>query len=463
MATAASPAPASAELAAAPAPALTHIDRTTAAIATWAAAAAATAAPLPPSLLAALAALPPDVATAVATAGDAGHLISDVPQAVRLAARLHGLAETGAWQLAASMATVGFSEVAEHRAALQAAVPATLPLVRVLLSLTAAADFAPSKASDALVGGIVSAMGGTDKAVITALGYRVTTGTQPLLPPLRTALMASAAEMHAARKPTPAPSSASASATSASATVASSAAGGAGAGAGADAGSGSASVSDADSGDDDDGDDGGGGVAAVATERRTTPEPAPAPVPSGDLVVDPLASYFAQLFGDDSIRATALLPRSAVAAGAGGGVAAGAGAGAAAATSSAPRPTSTATGDAGAGAGGAPRPPRVKKAKVPTLTVGGRALAKHCHRGVESWWGMAAGSDADKNAHADVVLRRVVDGAVWVNVHSLPGAEPVIEVRVAEGYGARWTADGAFLRGFLEPPMLNGHAVGWRH
>ena len=39
----------------------------------------------------------------------------------------------------------------------------------------------------------------------------------------------------------------------------------------------------------------------------------------------------------------------------------------------------------------------------------------------------------------------------------------VLEVRTADGYGAQWSADGAAFRGFLEPQMPDGHAVGWRH
>lgn len=39
----------------------------------------------------------------------------------------------------------------------------------------------------------------------------------------------------------------------------------------------------------------------------------------------------------------------------------------------------------------------------------------------------------------------------------------VFEVRTAEGYGARWLADGSDFRGFLEPQMQDGHAKGWRH
>ncbi|KAK2169847.1 hypothetical protein LSH36_6g01092 [Paralvinella palmiformis] len=57
------------------------------------------------------------------------------------------------------------------------------------------------------------------------------------------------------------------------------------------------------------------------------------------------------------------------------------------------------------------------------LTVGARALAKHCHRDeTSSWWGECTGR-----------------------------------------YGIRWTCDGMQFRGFLEPQMIDGHAVGWRH
>ena len=31
------------------------------------------------------------------------------------------------------------------------------------------------------------------------------------------------------------------------------------------------------------------------------------------------------------------------------------------------------------------------------------------------------------------------------------------------GYGARWTSDASQFRGFLEPQMVDGHEVGWRH
>eukprot|EP00961_Rhodomonas_salina_P089045 1197722-Rhodomonas_salina.2 len=46
-------------------------------------------------------------------------------------------------------------------------------------------------------------------------------------------------------------------------------------------------------------------------------------------------------------------------------------------------------------------------------------------------------------------------------------AAQVLEVRIQEGFGARWS--GGFggvplqFRGFLEPMMEGGHEVGWRH
>ena len=98
------------------------------------------------------------------------------------------------------------------------------------------------------------------------------------------------------------------------------------------------------------------------------------------------------------------------------------------------------------------------------LTVGARALSKHCHRDVTSeWWGACAGSELAKNEHANTVVMRILGDASWINIHVLPHDLKVIEVRCAEGYGARWSHDGKDFRGFLEPQMEDGHAAGWKH
>ena len=98
------------------------------------------------------------------------------------------------------------------------------------------------------------------------------------------------------------------------------------------------------------------------------------------------------------------------------------------------------------------------------LTVGARALSKHCHRDVTcEWWGTCVGTEEAKNEHANSVLMRILEDASWINIHLLPHDLKVIEVRHADGYGARWSHDGTDFRGFLEPQMENGHTAGWRH
>ncbi|XP_074648638.1 uncharacterized protein LOC141904082 [Tubulanus polymorphus] len=98
------------------------------------------------------------------------------------------------------------------------------------------------------------------------------------------------------------------------------------------------------------------------------------------------------------------------------------------------------------------------------LTVGARALAKHGHRDQSSsWWGISSGSEVTKNEHANSVMTKIFDGATWINIHQLPQQINIIEVRHADGYGARWSFDGKSFRGFLEPQMEGGHEVGWRH
>ncbi|KAM3187964.1 hypothetical protein ACTXT7_001286 [Hymenolepis weldensis] len=55
------------------------------------------------------------------------------------------------------------------------------------------------------------------------------------------------------------------------------------------------------------------------------------------------------------------------------------------------------------------------------LTVVGRALAKHCVRdSSQSWWGRCTGPDSKKNELGRIVLQRIIDEAVWLNIHGLP-------------------------------------------
>ncbi|KAG7391917.1 hypothetical protein PHYPSEUDO_003123 [Phytophthora pseudosyringae] len=97
------------------------------------------------------------------------------------------------------------------------------------------------------------------------------------------------------------------------------------------------------------------------------------------------------------------------------------------------------------------------------LTVGARAFSKHCARSSSGWWGELNGNDAAKNARAEAKVRELLASATWKNIHSLPHAHGTMEIRNALGYGARWDAETRTFRGFLEPPMRNGHGTKWRH
>lgn len=44
------------------------------------------------------------------------------------------------------------------------------------------------------------------------------------------------------------------------------------------------------------------------------------------------------------------------------------------------------------------------------LTVVARALAKHCHRSTEAFWGTTTGPTVTRNAQAETVLRQILDG-----------------------------------------------------
>jgi hypothetical protein len=100
------------------------------------------------------------------------------------------------------------------------------------------------------------------------------------------------------------------------------------------------------------------------------------------------------------------------------------------------------------------------------LSVAARARAKHAHRGKDHFFGLVT-SNADKqNKETYQIVLSLLRDAAWINIHTFSGTtEPVLEVRVASGYGARWKleANGVSFRGFLEPQMSNGHERKWRH
>ncbi|XP_015077712.1 uncharacterized protein LOC107021543 isoform X2 [Solanum pennellii] len=107
--------------------------------------------------------------------------------------------------------------------------------------------------------------------------------------------------------------------------------------------------------------------------------------------------------------------------------------------------------------------PHNPNAKGCTLTDGARALSKHVNRSIDKYWGSFSGSDSDKNRNALDVIRNLITCSCWMNIHIVPPHGVVFEIRVANGYGARWSKDGSKFIGFLEPYMEDGHSKGWRH
>jgi hypothetical protein len=88
------------------------------------------------------------------------------------------------------------------------------------------------------------------------------------------------------------------------------------------------------------------------------------------------------------------------------------------------------------------------------LSVAGRALAKHAPRSPGSFWGVASGPVAVKNAAARAAVARVLDGATWWNVFGHPEHGLVYEARLPSGHGVRWRHPGDEFIGFLEPFAL---------
>ena len=114
------------------------------------------------------------------------------------------------------------------------------------------------------------------------------------------------------------------------------------------------------------------------------------------------------------------------------------------------------------------------------LTVGAKALTKHIPRDSTSHWGSPGGSEEDLVSRAEEHLRNILQNPAWVNLHMLPHGIPTYEVRLASGYGVRWSLHQrpvtntddetpealkweVKFRGFLEPHQENGHEEKWRH
>ncbi|CAN8318228.1 unnamed protein product [Cochlearia groenlandica] len=107
-----------------------------------------------------------------------------------------------------------------------------------------------------------------------------------------------------------------------------------------------------------------------------------------------------------------------------------------------------------------PYKPKIKGCR---LSHGARALAKHVDRSSDRYWGALHGDDSDKNRLAMDIINRFISHCCWMNIHIVPPHGEVFEIRVAQGYGARWSRDGTKFIGFLEPYSEDGHSMSWKH
>ncbi|XP_057498443.1 uncharacterized protein LOC130782968 isoform X2 [Actinidia eriantha] len=101
--------------------------------------------------------------------------------------------------------------------------------------------------------------------------------------------------------------------------------------------------------------------------------------------------------------------------------------------------------------------------KGSTLTDGARAVAKHVNRSSSKYWGAFGGSDSCKNRFAKDAISHLIAHCCWQNMHVVPPHGVVYEIRISDGYGARWSNGGTKFIGFLEPYMEDGHSKGWKH
>ncbi|KAL4567689.1 hypothetical protein LXL04_023281 [Taraxacum kok-saghyz] len=90
-----------------------------------------------------------------------------------------------------------------------------------------------------------------------------------------------------------------------------------------------------------------------------------------------------------------------------------------------------------------PHNPNVKSS---ILSDGARALAKHVNRSNGKFWGSFAGNESHKNMLAVNAINHLVAHCCWMNVHTIPPHGAVFEIRVYDGYGARWA---------LNPPKVS--------
>jgi hypothetical protein len=81
-------------------------------------------------------------------------------------------------------------------------------------------------------------------------------------------------------------------------------------------------------------------------------------------------------------------------------------------------------------------------------------MQKHANRSNSGFWGKQKHlSERLMNEAANQKIRQVLAKITWINIHTLSKTtcdEIILELRQAQGFGARWTCDLDF-KGLIEP------------
>ncbi|GGF11114.1 hypothetical protein [Flavobacterium limi] len=84
------------------------------------------------------------------------------------------------------------------------------------------------------------------------------------------------------------------------------------------------------------------------------------------------------------------------------------------------------------------------------ISVAARAWEKHVGRKKDSMFGEAKGNTKQKQETVEKLVKYIMDHKTWWNIFSHYKHGLVYEVRIENGQGLRWSADGKQFIGFLE-------------
>lgn len=84
------------------------------------------------------------------------------------------------------------------------------------------------------------------------------------------------------------------------------------------------------------------------------------------------------------------------------------------------------------------------------ISVAARAWEKHVGRKKDSIFGEVKGNSKEKQQKVEKLIHHIISNKTWWNVFCHYKHDLVYEIRIANGQGMRWSADGKQFIGFLE-------------